>query len=997
MFHRRTAAPKWRLILVSHTHWDREWYLPFQLFRASLVEAVDTLLDLMATNQEYRYFTLDGQTIILEDYLEVRPEREAELRGLISEGRILIGPWYVMPDEFLVSGESLVRNLLEGRRTAAQFGSAMKVGYLPDPFGHTAQMPQILRGFGIDSAVLWRGTGARVTRNEAIWVAPDGSEVLMEQMPEGYDNAALLPTDPEALSQRLAHIRAELQPRATTRHLLLMNGDDHMLPQPEVPDIVSMANRKLRDAEVVHGTLPMLLSEIRQEALAAGVQWQRVEGEFRSPELAHILAGVLSSRMDIKQRNAACQTLLERWAEPFSAFASMMPRQVDHQVQMLLERLSSDAPSLLRIAWRYLLMNQPHDSISGCSADQVHREMVHRYDWCEQIAGLLATRALEALAQSLNTEIMVGDSQAQGAVAVFNSEAGPRTDFATCVAYLPGQTTAVALQGADGREVPCQVLREHHTDLASTTLSRSQLQGYLRLAGPGRSWPTWKLRILEKIVRAAVRGRMPELVLSGMDVVPGAAPSTVEVEVEAAVGKEHNFDALSAGMRQLSSLVDRGDAQHFRIRIRRRDQVEIGFVASDLPPHGGKLFRLVAAPSRPPAFLPQHDEVTLENEFISLQIGPEDGLARLIDRETGAIYWGINCLVDGGDAGDEYTYSPPTRDHIVRGPDEPPIITLEEHGPARQTARVELKLRLPVGLTEDRRERSMETVLCPVTSWLSVYPGVPRVDVRTVVTNRARDHRLRVLFPTQLEAEFSHADGQFAVIRRAIQAQEYAEGWAEHPATTHPQLAFVDISDGESGLLIANRGLPEYDVATHEGGPCIAITLLRCVGWLSRDDLATRQGAAGPLLETPDAQMLGTHVFEYSVIPHGGGWEDALHQAYWFARPLRALWTGRHPGQLGSEASFVSVMPSSLVMSAAKLAEDGSGHVILRLCNLREAPVEGLLMSHFPLDSVEITDLAENRGERLHLRDSRSVHFPVGAWQIATLRLAPADRPSLPG
>ncbi|HEX2987724.1 MAG TPA: glycoside hydrolase family 38 C-terminal domain-containing protein, partial [Chloroflexota bacterium] len=928
MFLRREPTRNWKLILVPHTHWDREWYLPFQEFRAVLVEAVDSLLDIMSANPEFRYFTLDGQTIILEDYLEVRPEREDELKRRIQEGRILVGPWYVMPDEFLVSGESLIRNYLEGQRTAARFGSSMDVGYLPDTFGHIAQMPQLLRGLGMDTTVLWRGVGKAIQKSEASWVAPDGSSVLLEYTPVGYANAALLPTASDPLMERLSHIREQLEPHATTNFLLLMNGDDHMHPQRDLPAIIQEANRRLRDAELVLGTLPIFLDGMKAAAAASGVELETIEGELRSCETAHLLAGVLSSRMEIKQRNFNCETLLERWAEPFTNFAALLPRDP------AAEQPRSTAPALLRLAWRYLLKNQPHDSICGCSIDQVHQEMQTRYDSCEQIGNRVLDRAVEAIAAATDSEAILGNREGEGAVTVFNSEEGPRTDFVEATAQLPGEPGEVALVAPDGSVVPYQVLRGQQVELASSTLRRSEIQGYLRLAGPGRDWPRWKLRILEKIVKTALRDRLPQLVVDDMDVVPGTDPSTVDVAVEVKAGREHNYDALSTGLRQLSSLVDRGDAQLFRLRIRRRDQFHVGFVAPRVPAHGLKLFRFeVAAPPRHTP-LHNHGEATIENESLSLQVSPEDGTARLIDRETGAIFWGLNSFVDVGDAGDEYTYSPPTHDRIVEGPDAPPSIVLEESGPARQRVRIEMELRLPKGLSEDRQSRAEETVLCRVVSRFSIYPGVPRVDVHTTVTNRASDHRLRVRFPTQLDARFSHADGQFAVIHRPIAFPPPSEGWVEKPTTSNPQLNFVDLSDGESGLMIANRGLPEYEVEQMAKGPCLSVTLLRCIGWLSRDDLSTRTGAAGPLLPTPGAQMPGIHSFDYSIIPHAGEWDQAASQAFWFARPLRSRWTGRHPGPIGQEASFLALSPSSLQLSAVKQADDGSDTLIVRLYNM---------------------------------------------------------------
>jgi mannosylglycerate hydrolase len=987
LFRRREPAQRWKLILVPHTHWDREWYLPFQEFRAVLVEAVDGLLDLMSAGPEFRYFTLDGQTIILEDYLEVRPEREEELKQRIQEGRILVGPWYIMPDEFLVSGESLIRNYMEGQRIAARFGPSMKVGYLPDTFGHIAQMPQLLKGLGLDSAVLWRGVGREIEKNEALWEAPDGSAVLLEYTPVGYANAALLPKAPDPLMERLAHIREQLEPRATTNYLLLMNGDDHMHPQRDLPPIIQEANRRLRDADVIYGTLPIFLDGMRAAASESGVEYEKIEGELRSCETAHLLAGVLSSRMEIKQRNFNCETLLERWAEPFSSFAALLPRdRVPVQTR-------STAPALLRLAWRYLLKNQPHDSICGCSIDQVHQEMQTRYDSCEQIGNRVLDGALEAIANATDSESELKRQVGEGLVAVFNSEAGPRTDFAEATAQLPGEPGDVSLVGPDGRTVPYQVLHDQQVEIASSTLRRSEIQGYLRLAGPGRDWPRWKLRILEKIIRTARRDRLPHLVVDDMDVVPGTDPSTVEVAVEVTAGREHNYDTLSAGLRQLSSLVDRGDAQLFRLRIRRRDQFQIGFVASGVPASGMKLFHFEATPPPRRAPLHNHGEATIENEFLSLQVSPEDGTARLIDRETGAIFWGLNGFVDVGDAGDEYTFSPPAHDLIVEGPDGPPRIVMEETGPARQRVRIEMGLRLPRALSEDRQSRSGETVLCEVVSQLSLYPGVPRVDVHTTVTNRAADHRLRVRFPTQLDARFSHADGQFAVIHRPIAFPPPSSGWVEKPTTSSPQLTFVDLTDGESGLMIANRGLPEYDVEQTAKGPCLDVTLLRCVGWLSRDDLSTRTGAAGPLLPTPGAQMPGIHGFDYSIIPHAGEWSRAMNQACWFARPLRSRWTGRHAGPIGPDLSFLALSPFSLEISAVKQAYDGSGALIVRLYNLLDTAVEGTLTSFFPLESAELCNLAELAGEELPLQDPHTLRFQARGNSIVTLRLFPSPTP----
>jgi len=220
--------------LVAHTHWDREWYLPFETFRFRLVGLIDRLLTTMGEDKEYR-FHLDGQVIILEDYLEIRPERRADLERLIREGRLTIGPWYVLMDEFLVSGEAIIRNLEEGRRFGAPFGPMLQVGYLPDTFGHISQMPQLLQQFGIKYAIIWRGLNGNPDQvpTEFEWESPSGHRVKTAHLAYryGYTSAMSLPIDHEQACDRLRELIDQSSPYAPSGHVLLMNGFDHMEPQ----------------------------------------------------------------------------------------------------------------------------------------------------------------------------------------------------------------------------------------------------------------------------------------------------------------------------------------------------------------------------------------------------------------------------------------------------------------------------------------------------------------------------------------------------------------------------------------------------------------------------------------------------------------------------------------------------------------------------------------------------------------------------------------------
>jgi mannosylglycerate hydrolase len=391
-----------RAHIVSQTHWDREWYLPFEEFRFRLVRLMDRVFNLFETQPGYRHFVCDGQTILLDDYLAIRPEREADLRRYIQEGRLVIGPWHVLPDEFIVSGESLIRNLLMARRVAARFGKHSNAGYVPDPFGHVAQLPQILAGFGIDTFIFLRGMPqAEKWGTEFFWEAPDRrSTVLAIWMKNIYFNASLLGYesgwgDSELLAESFSIERAMKQlkgqvddlGRWTRRgNILLNNGCDHTPPQYEIPQVIDAANKHFKEEKFVHSTYDKFAHEVKK---APGKLRTMRDVELRSSRYIVILPGVLSARMYLKQWNRECEALLERWAEPSCALAQHLGGE-------------NHAGSLVE-AWRLLLENHPHDSICGCSVDAVHREMMIRFEKIAQLARSVRDFQLWGIESRINT------------------------------------------------------------------------------------------------------------------------------------------------------------------------------------------------------------------------------------------------------------------------------------------------------------------------------------------------------------------------------------------------------------------------------------------------------------------------------------------------------------------------------------------------------------------------------------------------------------------
>jgi alpha-mannosidase len=396
--------------VVSHTHRDREWYLTFQQFRFRLVHMLDRLLDLLDGDPDYCFFTLDGQTIVLEDYLSIRPEQEERIRRLVHSGRLLIGPWYILPDEFLEGPEAMVRNLLLGRRGCRRFSAEPqpmeRIGYIPDPFGHISQLPQIAAGFGMEALCFWRGVGDAPT--EFRWAAPDGTERLVLHLRESYSNGAWFAIDEEGFVRDLAAARDALAPYAPSSHLLVMQGTDHMESRADLPARMQAADAALGD-RVLHSTLPAYLAAVQSELGEDGLAALPLrQGEMRSPERAHLLPAVLSARTWIKQWNARCEALLTRWAEPFSALAEQVTGNTGQR-------------GFLRQSWDWLLQNHPHDSICGCSVDQVHAEMRTRFAWSEQIAEQVTGASLEAIAAHV-------DTQDRSRIVVFNPSAFGRTD-----------------------------------------------------------------------------------------------------------------------------------------------------------------------------------------------------------------------------------------------------------------------------------------------------------------------------------------------------------------------------------------------------------------------------------------------------------------------------------------------------------------------------------------------------------------------------------------
>ena len=923
----RPMAARTVLHVVPHTHWDREWYEPFEVYRFQLVKVVDRLLEILDTDEGFRHFNFDGQTAAIEDYLEVRAAVEPEVRRFVEAGRLAVGPWRILMDEFLCSPETLVRNLRQGFERAEQLGGAMRVGYIPDSFGHVSQMPQLLRLAGLTDACVWRGVPSAVDRAAFTWEAPDGSAVRAIYLARSYSNAATLPATFEELIVRAKRIVDDMAAFRPGRVVLAMNGTDHRAPEAHLPALFAEANARQDEIEFRLGSLTEYLSDAPSEDLPV---WR---GEMRSGARANLLMGVVSTRTPLKQREFAASTMLERYAEPLAAIAG------------------TNAERILAKSWRGMVENSAHDSICGCGVDAVADTVATRYVDAERVGDLVARDALDVLATRVDASA-VGD--ADEGILAFNPSPSPRAGLVEVAVTTPGPPEEVTFRASDGRSLAVQPIDVTDQVIVDMTLRGDEV---------ARLVPSMHSRMLGPMY------------VNGLEITEGR-PSTIrlrmgpvpvgELDVEAA--KRRVEQAVAARPRGRFHVIGTGPPL---CRLLVESPMVPGLGWSVLAPAIGK-----ASPEHPATA----EGRVLENQHLRAEVG-DAGAIDLTHLATGDIFRGVLALRDGGDAGDEYNYSPPERDSVVAAPAEVETAVVRD-GPLEARLRVAMRWRLPAALAPNRGSRTRRTVSVPVVLEVSLRTGEPFLRATFRVSNEARDHRLRVHFPLPFTTDRSSADGAFDVIERGLDA----EGGFEAPLPTYPCRRWVDASDGSTGLAVLHMGTPEYELID---GRELAVTLLRCVGWLSRQDLATRSGPAGPAIETPRAQLPGEHTLRLAVYPHAGDWLAAGAQdaAEAFALPLRGIGLrGGHSGELPRSGGVLEISPAVVRLSALAAVE---GRIECRIYNSSGEPVLARIVCTMPLEirAPARIDLLGRELERLALRDG-VVELELRPHEIVTIRLS---------
>lgn len=918
-------APR-KVHVVSHTHWDREWYLTFHEFRVNLIGVMQKILRTLEEEPEYKHFLMDGQAAALEDYLEIHPEDGERIAGLCRSGALSLGPWYVLPDEFLVSGESMVRNLLVGHQVCGRFGGAQKVGYMPDSFGHFAQIPQLLRKAGIDSFIYTRGNGDEIDRLgcEFRWQAPDGSEVLAIHQWDGYCNAAGLgfkeiwhahtrrTVDLDLAVQKVKDLFDGMADHCRGEVYLLNNGCDHFPPQQEFAAILSRLRKEFPQTEFVHGPLRDYLQDIRE----SGIAKEKHQGDLLGGKHHPILSGVWSARMYLKQLNDECQTLLAHQFEPMMAYMHFL----------------QDGPyphGLANYMWKQLLLNHPHDSICGCSTDDVHRDMMPRFAGVLQTGRQQMSQAMDRLAPRFARE---EKDDRETVLTVFNPLPERRSEVVDRLVVLQPmgyELNRLALFDEKGAEVFCEVLDQDYVE---------------------RFW--------------------------GIDY--RAQLTADEQEAQFATYCEHFGDRILRPVEE----ADRADS--FLI---------LRFLATDLPPVGHARYFLrereeAAEAPEPAAPLVLVTENALENAHCRVELNP-NGTFNLTDKNLGRVHRNLGLFVDGGDIGDEYDFCAPDQDQLICSSSSVAEVHPVEPGGFTGALEVTYQLDLPARILADRLARSDERVSCEVCLRLTLKGDAPWVDLDVWFENAAEDHRLQLMFPTDCATDRLTVDGHFYLHERPL-IPKGGEGWVQPHPGTHPQQEFSALRDENGGLAVFVRGLPEVvGFQDPDRGAGWGVTLLRSVGWLSRDDFGSRcKNNAGPTIFTPDAQGLGMHHFHLAVLPLAGDTPVETVKAA-STRWRTGLLTGQgvFDGSLAGGEGLVERGSQRTAITAIKKHETRDT-LIIRLYNLTGSRVEETMRFCRPVTGAWTVDLLEDNRHDLTPSMQTELLVSLGAHEIVTIEVA---------
>lgn len=884
---------KHKIHVVPHSHWDREWYFTTSRSKIYLMKDLGDVLDTLENDKDFKYFMLDAQASLLDDYIKWMPQDKERITKLVKDKRLIIGPWYTQSDQLVISGESIVRNMYYGMKRCEEFGGYMNVGYVPDSFGQSGNMPQIYKEFGIKDTLFWRGVSDDMVKHTDFnWKGDDGSVVFTTQIPFGYYIGGNIPEDSEKSDEFWQKECFEKAGKgSSTRHIYFPNGFDQAPIRTNLPKIIAERNKKDPENEYVISSIEDYIRDVKNE----NPTLEEVQGELVIAKHMRIHKSIFSSRSDLKVLNTQVQNYVTNVMEPLLTLSYKLGNAYPHKV--------------VEEVWKLLFENAAHDSIGSCISDTANEDVYMRYKQARDIAVNIVELHSRLIATSIK-------NNADMTFTLINTLPQTREDTILIKTYIPGGDFAI--------------LDDNGNKIDYTIISSRDLTDYV-LSQTIKLDPSRKFYIPEQVLEAV-------------------------------------------------------------LAIKTKDVPALGYVQYSIDVNDN-------------SSIPMKNSKTLDNEFYAISIA-ENGSLTILDKENNVTYKNQAVLVENGDDGDSFNYSPPRKDMEVFSTDSK--FEYEIHGnDIYNKARIHYSMIIPKDLKE--RADNLTSTTLPVTLEVGLRKGSKIIDFNVHVDNKGLSHRLCVIFDSQITSKFNYADQQFGLIKRPNYYEKemnlYLEGmknhkeekagiqelanwandqssWQEPPISIEPAQSYVSLTDDNTGIAVIPQGVREYEIIDDSK---IRLTLFRTYGFMGKENLIYRPGRASGerIIETPDAQLLKEMDFSFGFMTYNSDINNSNVdifaknyntpiQVYTYAEFLNGRLIFSQREIKGTEASRISLFETenNLVVSAIKKAENGEGFIIRLFNGKNHKNVSDTIKFNFDISEAYYTNLKEEKTEDIEIKNN---------------------------
>ena len=805
----------------------------------------------------------------------------------------MIGPWYTQTDQLVISGESIVRNMYYGMKRCESFGKYMNVGYVPDSFGQSGNMPQIYRQFGIEDTLFWRGVSDDMVKHtDYNWRGDDGSVVFTTQIPFGYYIGGNIPEEPEENEEFWQKECLEKAGgRSATRHIYFPNGFDQAPVRTNLPQLVKERNEKDPENEYVISCIEDYIKDVKSE----NPELEEVQGELVIAKHMRIHKSIFSSRSDLKVMNTQIQNYVTNVMEPLLTISYNLGNEYPHEA--------------VAEIWKLLFENAAHDSIGSCISDTANEDVYVRYKQARDIAVNLVELHSRLIATNVKND-------ADMTFTAINTLPQKRKDTVIVKTYVPGGKFAIIDE--KGNDVDYTIIKSR--DLTDYVLSQTIM------LDPSRKF------------------YVPDQVL----------------------------------------------------------EVTMAIKANDVPALGYVQYSI---DTQKDSHKETADKKVLENKYYTIEV-EENGSLTIVDKANNVTYKNQGILVENGDDGDSFNYSPPRKDMEVFSNESKCTVKISGSDIYDQ-AEIHFDMVVPADLDERAEGKVSVTMLVDMTVALRKDSKV--IDFNVKVDNKGLSHRLCVLFDSQIVSAFNYADQQFGLIKRPNYYEKemklYMESmnnktekkagiqelanwandqstWQEPPISIEPTQSYVSLTDGKTGIAVIPQGVREYEVLDDSK---IRLTLFRTYGFMGKENLIYRPGRASGerIIETPAAQLLKEMEFNFGFTSYAGDINDSdidtlakqyntNLEVYTYAEFLngRLIFSQREIEGQNAKIHSLFETEGNLVVSAVKKAEEDDGYII-RLYNGKDhKDLDDKIKFNFDIKEAYYTNLKEEKTEEIKVENN---------------------------